>query len=246
VVELARELRHGASLLPGAASSPRGAASSRREVDVGAMVTGPQLAVVERLVHDALDKGARVLVPDTRPSASRSAGQFFPPTVLADVTPDMAIMQEETFGPVMVLCRVWNEDEAVRRANDTQFGLGSTVLTKDRRRAKRIQRQIVAGNTCVNDFGLTYMAMDLPFGGTKASGFGRLNGREGLRACTNTKSVLYDRLPFHAPAKVYPVRAHHYPVAREALRLLYGRGLRRKIAGAIDLAAALVKRGDKR
>jgi acyl-CoA reductase-like NAD-dependent aldehyde dehydrogenase len=191
-------------------------------------------------VTDAVAKGARALVGGSRQLSD--TGQYFAPTVLADVTPEMEIMKRETFGPVMVLSRVWNEREAIERANDTPFGLGATVLTKSRVRAKRIQSAIVSGSASINDFGMTYMAMDLPFGGARNSGFGRLNGREGLRACCNVKSVLYDRLPLHQPAKLYPVGPRDYGVARSVIRALYGRGARRRLNGAAELVGALLKR----
>src|SRR5690606_12356074 len=92
-------------------------------------------------------------------------------------------------------------------------------------RARRITERLVTGNVSVNDFGLTYMAMDLPFGGVKGSGFGRLNGREGLRACTNMKAVLEDRFPLHMPAKVFPVGDTAVEISREVIRALYGRGV---------------------
>src|SRR5690606_7459636 len=151
------------------------------------------------------------------------------------VTPEMSIMTEETFGPVMVLVRVRDDAEAIEIADGTQFGLGATILTKSTRRARRIPRALVTGGVSVNDFGLTYMAQALPFGGAKASGFERLNGREDLRACTNAQSVLVDRFPFHAPAKLYPVSPKSYDVARGVIRTLYGRRPLAKIAGVVDL-----------
>ena len=223
IVEETARLRQG---------PPLGAA----RVDVGAMTMPRQLEIVEALVADAVAKGARVRAGGRRNPAH--AGQFFEPTVLTDVTPDMAIMTEETFGPVMVIARVADEAEAVRLANATQFGLSSTVMTRDRRKAERLARQIVAGSTNINDFGLAYMSMGLPFGGVKASGFGRLNGRYGLRACTNVKAVLSDRLPVHAPARLYPVGDGDYDTARAAIRAIYTRG----VGARIRHGAALVRR----
>ena len=225
VVEMVRGLRQGVP-------------SGEEPVDVGAMVTPAQLDIVEKLVDDAVAKGARVLVGGKR----RGEGQFFAPTVLAGVTPEMSIMTEETFGPVMVLVRVRDDAEAIEIANGTQFGLGATILTKSTRRARRIQRALVTGGVSVNDFGLTYMAQALPFGGAKASGFGRLNGREGLRACTNAQSVLVDRFPFHAPAKLYPVSPKSYDVARGVIRTIYGRRPLAKVTGVLDLARTLLGR----
>jgi hypothetical protein len=105
-------------------------------------------------------------------------------------------------------------------------------MTRDARRADRIAARIVAGGTCVNDFGLTYMAPELPFGGVRGSGFGRLNGRDGLRACTNVKAVLRDRFPFGRPARVFPIGPRDYDVARGVIRLIYGRGISAR-AGAL-------------
>ena len=146
-------------------------------------------------------------------------GQYFAPTVLADVTEDMRIAQEETFGPVMLLMRVRDEEDAIRVANGTAFGLGATVLHQGpAARARASPSDSSVGNVSVNDFGLTYMAMDLPFGGVRGSGFGRLNGREGLRACTNVKAVLDDRFPLHMPAKVFPVGETSTELARDVIR----------------------------
>lgn len=223
VTAMVRDLRQGPPLGDGL-------------VDVGAMTTEPQLELVSHLVDDAVRKGATVLAGGAR---GRGDGWFFQPTILADVTPDMLIAQEETFGPVMVLMRVRDEEEAIRVANDTQFGLGSTVLTRSRRRARRVHRRLVAGGTSVNDFGLTYMAQDLPFGGVKGSGFGRLNGKLGLRACTNQKAVLEDRLPLHAPTRLYPVGRLDYALARSTIRTLYSPRVADRASAALSLARTL-------
>jgi acyl-CoA reductase-like NAD-dependent aldehyde dehydrogenase len=190
------------------------------DVDVGAMTMPHQVEIVDRLVQDALQKGARALCGGSRELGPKQ-GQFYPPTVLVDVTHDMAIMREETFGPVMCIMRVRDEEEALRLANDTVFGLGSTVFTKDAQRAARIARRIRAGSTCINDYGLVYMANELPFGGVGNSGFGRLQGREGLRACTNIKAVMSDRFPMHMASRIYPVRPGDYEMVKAAVNLIY-------------------------
>ena len=142
----------------------------------------------------------------------------------------MRIMHEETFGPVMVISRVKDEAEAIALANATEFGHNASVYSKSSARAKRIGEHIEAGGTCINAFGLTYMAQALPFGGIKGSGFGRLNGREGLRACTVQKSVLTDRLPIHVATALYPVGPRDYDKARATIRMLYRRGLRSRLS----------------
>ncbi|RZO48597.1 MAG: aldehyde dehydrogenase family protein, partial [Sandaracinaceae bacterium] len=205
-------------------------------VDVGALVSQQQVEIVERLVNDALASGARALVGGKR---SDRPGQFFEPTVLVDVTPDMAIMNEEVFGPVMCIHRYESDDDAIAIANGTRFGLGSTVMSRSHTRARRLAERLRVGSCTVNDFGFTYMAQDLPFGGVDASGFGRLNGREGLRGCTNQKAILEDRLPLHMPAKLYPVKPEVYPLVRGTLRALYQPTLRGRARAVVELAKSL-------
>ena len=210
-------------------------------VDVGSMTMPAQVEIVEALVTDALDKGAQLKAGGKR-AKRKPSKHYFEPTILAEVTPDMRIFREETFGPVMTIVRVRDEDEAVRLANDTEYGLSSSVFSKDHDRARRIAARIEAGSSCINDWALMYMVQDLPFGGVKGSGFGRLNGREGLRACTNAKAVIDDRLPLHPVAKLFPTRRSDYDLAREGIRLLYGSGLGSKVDALTKLAGIVRKR----
>src|SRR5437879_6098783 len=109
-------------------------------------------------------------------------------------------------------------------------------MSRDHRRARRIADRLHAGMTAINDFGgMSYMAQDLPFGGVKDSGFGRLNGRDGLRALTHPTSVLVDRLPLHAPSKLYPVGAHDYAIVGGLLELAYRPGARQKLGALVKL-----------
>jgi acyl-CoA reductase-like NAD-dependent aldehyde dehydrogenase len=226
VAELTRALRQGPPL-------------GGEVVDVGGMTTPLQLAVVERLVRKAIEQGARVVTGGA--PALTDLGAYFAPTILADVTPDMDIMQEETFGPVMLLCRVRDDDHAVEVANATRFGLGSSVMCRDAERARRLAGRIEAGMTGINEFGgATYMAQDLPFGGVKASGFGRLNGRDGLRALTQPRALLEDRWPIFFPNRLFPVGRADYAVTRASIEMLYGPGIARRLRGARSLAGALL------
>jgi acyl-CoA reductase-like NAD-dependent aldehyde dehydrogenase len=209
-----------------------------RIVDVGGMTTPVQLELVERLVARAVEQGARVVAGGKR--ALAGTGAYFEPTVLADVTPTMEIMQEEVFGPVMLLCKVRDDDHAVEVANATRFGLGSSVMCGDRRRAGRLARRIEAGMTAVNEFGgITYMVQDLPFGGMKESGFGRLNGRDGLRALTHPRAILEDRLPIGFANKLFPVAPASFGATHATVEMMYGPGLRRRLRGVQDLFRAL-------
>ena len=216
----------------------------KRGVDVGATTTPQQVEIIEGLIADAVDKGARVLVGGKRNAQLR--GQFFEPTVLVDVDHSMRITQEEQFGPVMVVIRVSTEEEAVRLANDCPYGLGSSVFSRDAAKAERIAAQIRAGMTVVNDYGLAYMIQSLPFGGTGDSGFGRINGREGLRACCNVKAMVADRVSVGAGVSVYPIEAATFGVVENVVRMLYGRGIKNRGQGAVGALRGLMTIGRKR
>lgn len=202
--------------------------------DVGAIITPLQLQVIEKAVDGAVAQGARVVAGGKRTLAD--TGDYFEPTILADVTPDMDIAQEEVFGPVMLLIRFRDDDHAVQIANDISYGLSSSVFSKDHARARKIVDGLEVGMSSVNEFGgITYMAQDLTFGGVKESGFGRMNGREGLRAQCNIKAVLEDRFPIHQPSKMYPIKPTLYGNVAAALDLVYGHGLKRRWRGLLRL-----------
>jgi acyl-CoA reductase-like NAD-dependent aldehyde dehydrogenase len=218
-VELTRGLRQGAG---------RG-----ELVDVGAMTTSLQLELVERLVKSAVKQGARVLTGGKRVHpADQGGGNFFQPTILADVTPEMDIAREEVFGPVMLLFRVDNDEEALRIANGVSYGLSSSVFSKNSARARALAARLEAGMTAINEYGgVTYMVQGLTFGGVKASGYGRMNGREGLRSMCNIKAVVDDRLPIHQPNRLFPVAPSDYARFGGVIDLLYGKGLAQKWRG---------------
>ncbi len=159
--------------------------------DVGPMVVPEQLRIVEEHVADALERGARAAVGGDR---TDPASNVYQPTVLLDVDESMRIMREETFGPVLPVVRVRDEDEAVERANAAGFGLFASVWTGDRDRGLRVARRLRAGGVSVNDTLSHYGAPALPMGGVGESGFGRTRGPEGLREMTKTRTILVDRL----------------------------------------------------
>jgi acyl-CoA reductase-like NAD-dependent aldehyde dehydrogenase len=210
VTEKARALRHGVPGGPGT-------------VEVGAMTHGPQVDVVQRHVDDARTKGARVLVGGSR---GGRAGQWFEPTVLADVDHDMAIMREETFGPTLPIMRVADADEAVRLANDSPYGLGASVFSGDVARGEAIARRLETGSACVNDALVNYYALELPMGGAKASGMGYRHGPGGIRKFTQHQALLVSRIHPRRDIHMYPYRAWSTKLLARGLRLLYGRGRR--------------------
>jgi acyl-CoA reductase-like NAD-dependent aldehyde dehydrogenase len=173
----------------------QGPALGKDAIDVAAMVTPMQLDIIQSLIDDAVGKGARLLVGGKR-NPNYPDGLFYEPTVLADVTSQMRIAQEEVFGPVMAIFRVCNDEEALHVVNECSFGLGSCVFCRSDARGEKFGQQMRCGMTCVNDFATNYLVQSLPFGGVKDSGFGRFGGREGLRSLCLQKSVVIDRFPF--------------------------------------------------
>jgi succinate-semialdehyde dehydrogenase / glutarate-semialdehyde dehydrogenase len=156
--------------------------------EVGALASQDQLDKVRAHVDDAVAKGARVVAGGRhRPDIGEL---FYEPTVLAGVTPDMALHREETFGPVVAVYPVASDDEAVARANDTEYGLNASVYCGDTDRGKAIAERIRAGTVNVNDgYSSAWASLDAPMGGMKASGLGRRHGREGLLKYTDSQTV---------------------------------------------------------
>ncbi len=202
----------------------QGASSGPGTVDVGAITFPPQLDVVERHVAQARDAGARVL---TGGHARKDGGRFYEPTVLVDVDHSMTCMTEETFGPTVPVMKVADAEEAVRLANDSQYGLAASVWTKDAARGEAIARRIEAGAVCVNDAQLNYLAFELPMGGWKASGLGARHGAGGIRKYCRQQSLLVTRFtPPGRDLQFYPFRARTTKLIGRTLKLLFGRGKR--------------------
>lgn len=147
---------------------------------IGPLIRRSQIDVIHEHIQDALDKGAKLLC------GGSSEGNFFAPTILADVTSDMNVSDEESFGPLTHLIPFDEDDEAIRLANETAFGLSAAVLTKDLNRAHRMAEEIDAGMVHIN--GATVFDEPLaPFGGTKMSGIGREGGQHSIEEMTELK-----------------------------------------------------------
>ena len=179
----------------------------QENADMGPLTFPNQLGTIEAHVKDAVQRGAALLRGGKR---LERPGQFFAPTIVADVTPDMEIYAEETFGPVLPVMRVRDENEAVRLANDHQYGLTGSVWTSDKKRGLSLAKRMHCGQVNVNDVVISVGNFALPFGGIKASGFGRYHGPEGLLSFTHQKAIMLggdgeDSEPFWFPyAKKYP------------------------------------------
>ena len=156
--------------------------------EIGPLATVQVLRDVEEQVKKSVAAGARLVLGGEKISrAGNSAGNFFAPTILADIPKNSPAYREEIFGPVALFFRVRDIDEAIALANDSEFGLGSSVWTNDETERKRFINEIEAGQTFIN----AMVASDprLPFGGVKASGYGRELSREGIREFVNAKSI---------------------------------------------------------
>jgi len=154
------------------------------ETEVGPLASEAGRGDLEELVDDAVESGATVLCGGERPDGP---GWFYPPTVLTDLTRDMRIHREEAFGPVATLYRVADLDEAVLLANDTPFGLSSSVWTRDEAEIERFVRDLEAGGVFFN--GMTASHPAFPFGGVKRSGYGRELSGHGIREFCNITTV---------------------------------------------------------
>jgi len=155
------------------------------ETDIGSLVAKRQLDLLEEQVNDAINKGATIIVGGKKPA--KLQGAYYMPTILTNVTKDMQVWHEEVFGPVLVIVTFKDEDEAVKLANDTPYGLGALVFTKDRERAQRVACRIEAGTVEINS-AIHWITCN-PFGGYKESGMGREHGVLGFQELCRIKVI---------------------------------------------------------
>jgi len=208
--------------------------------DVGPLIHERQLQVVEEQVNDALARGARLLAGGKR--LPELGANFYAPTVLADVNHSMRIMREETFGPVLPIMSVADEAEAVRLANDSEFGLAASVWTGNTVRGERIAAQLQAGTVMINDAVTCFGISEAPHGGVKSSGLGRTHGRAGLEEMVRPKFVDSDAL-----GRVRRPWWYGYGPGFEAQMAgfadwLFARGISSRVKGALKSSGAMLRK----
>jgi acyl-CoA reductase-like NAD-dependent aldehyde dehydrogenase len=205
--------------------------------EIGPMVSRDQFDLVKELVDDAVASGARLHCGGPV-ELDGLDGAFYAPAVLTGVTNDMRIMREEIFGPVVPIVTVDSEEDAIRLANESEFGLGASVWTLDRYKADRIARRLQSGMVWINDHMYTHGACQCAWGGVKNSGLGRSHSKFGFYECVNVKLIARE------PSKVRNFWWHPYDESlgralQSSATLLYGRDEDKPAAlrsGALPLA----------
>ena len=210
------------------------------EVEMGPLIHERQLRTVEEHVQDAVARGARLLTGGRR--LPELGPNFYAPTLLADVTHEMRIMQEETFGPALPVAPFDTDNDAVRLANDTQFGLAASVWTRDNQRGEAIARRIRSGTVMVNDAISAFGIAEAPHGGFEQSGIGRAHGELGLEEMVLTKYLDVDLLPRMKKVWWYGYSMSFQQQMSGFVDMLFGRGIVARLNGAIGAMKALVRK----
>ena len=193
------------------------------DTEIGPMTSEDQYEIVVELIEDAVAAAARPSSAAGRPRSPACSGKFVAPTVLTGVTQEMRIMKEEVFGPVLPIVVVDGEQEAIDLANDSEFGLGASVWTKDRQKGERIARRIESGMVWINDHSFSHGACQCAWGGVKDSGVGRSHSKFGFYECANIKTNSWE------PGLTRDFWWHPYDstlgeAVRASAKLLYGKG----------------------
>jgi acyl-CoA reductase-like NAD-dependent aldehyde dehydrogenase len=162
-----------------------------KDTTMGPLHSPAQKVFVEGLIREAKDSGAQVLEFGELPGGDMKGGNFVRPAIVVNPNPRLRVVTEEQFGPVIPVIAFDTEEEAIRMANDSWAGLAGSVWTADPKTANRVASQLVCGYVWVNDHGATRLDLRAPFGGMKASGMGREQGIEGVRAFQDTRSIAH-------------------------------------------------------
>lgn len=213
----------------------------RPDTEIGPMINERQLRTVQSQVEDARSQGARVLCGGAR--RDDLGPNFYAPTVLADVTHQMRIMREETFGPVLAVMPFDSDEEAIRLANDSEFGLAASIWTRDTNRGAALASRIHAGTVMVNDCISSFGISEAPHGGVKSSGIGRTHGRFGMEEMVRLKYVDVDRLPGMKKIWWYGYGASFARQMEAFTDMLFARGLAQRVRGTVRSIGSFTRKG---
>ncbi len=185
--------------------------------DIGPIIYDRQREIIEEHIRDAIEKGASTTLPIERKD------NFISPVILRDANHSMKVMTEETFGPVLPVMVFRTEEEAVRLAGDSEYGLNSSVWSSDIQKARRVAGKLVTGNCAINNVIVNISNPYTPFGGEKKSGFGRYHGPDGLYSFSGTKTIMINRGLTKKEINWFPYRRSGYIAVKTLMQLLYGR-----------------------
>lgn len=194
-------------------------AGTSGEVDVGRLIFPPQRRVIEEAVADARVHGARVVQGAV--VGEEGDERIYAPTLIFDAGEELKLHAHEVFGPILAITRVRDEDEALRFANSGKYGLNASVWTRDAARGRRIARRLEVGSAMVNDVLVNFALSELPYGGVKESGYGRLQGDEGLLEFARVKAIAETRIALERELLWFPYRAITYRVLRRLVELVF-------------------------
>ncbi len=210
------------------------------DVDIGSLTQPSQKRKVEDCVSDALAKGATVAC--RKEATGNGKGLFHPLIVLENTDDSMLVMKEEVFGPVLALQRVRDEEEAVRLANRSEYGLTASVWSANRKRARRVAERLEAGAVTINDHLMSHGLAETPWGGFKNSGIGRSHGEIGFLEMSQPRVEIREAL-HRMPRNMwwYPHNKRVYDGLKAAVFFLYGRGPLRRLGALVRMAALFMR-----
>ncbi len=208
------------------------------DVDIGSMTTRKQKQTVEAHIKDALEKGAQIAAS----SPEVEGNLYHPAVVLTHVTHEMDVMRHETFGPLLAVCKVNTEQQAVEMANDAYLGLTASIWTKDRKKANALARQLQAGTVTINDHLMSHGMAETPWGGYKMSSIGRSHGGPGLHEMVQSK-VIVDDLAHQLPRNIWwqPYSLRQYKALKAVGNAFYGKGVWMRIKSIAALSGFYLK-----
>ncbi len=196
------------------------------DADVSCMIWDKQLSMIEGQIQDAVDKGASLLTGGARKEGSK--GLFLEPTVLSNVDHSMSIMTDETFGPILPVMKVANEEEAILMANDSPYGLSGSIWTQDKQRGLQLAKQIDSGGCGVNEFGgNVYGCHEGSFGGSKESGLGYVNGEIGLKSFCKVQHILIHKFGPKAEGNWFPYEVKTVEDMKKFVKFMFGTAIGR-------------------